>query len=104
MSVPDIATISEPWAQVPGASEHARLRWLQRTGCFDLTVEAAWRQGVHVRVPHAHCAQTRYHEPTGTLLLADGGRIITVLHARTQDIVAIQQRRHAAISKVSADE
>lgn len=104
MSTRDTAAVGEPWAQVPRASDHAQLRWLQRTGRHDLTVETAWRHAVRVHVSYTHCEQTRCHETTGTLLLSDGEQIITVLYAREEDIeTARRQRREDAVLEVRTD-
>lgn len=66
------------------ASDHAKLRWLQRAGVSNLTAGEAWREGYFVGVP-SHAGTARLHPPTKTLLLEHSGQLTTVLDASLMD-------------------
>lgn len=61
-------------------SDHAKLRWVQRAGRFDVSVRTAWREGFHVGLPR-HRGTARLHPPSGTLLLERDDKLVTVLDA-----------------------
>ena len=61
-------------------SDHAQLRWQQRSGNVDKLATVAWREGVNVGVA-SHQGTARLHPPSDTLLLARDGVLVTVFSA-----------------------
>lgn len=73
---------------LPKPSDHAQLRWLQRSKglCSETTVLEAWCEGVPVGLPHYTFHRVRLHSPTGTIIGARNGVIITVLNRGEQEV------------------
>lgn len=63
-----------------GQRPHAEYRWDQRLEESTWTVRAAWRDGHPIDWP-GNERYARYHEETGTILIASYGCIKTVLDA-----------------------
>jgi hypothetical protein len=61
-----------------GCDPHPEWRWRERVNDDEWTVRAAWRDGEPVTWPGDGYA--RYHDDTGTMLIAEWGIIQTVIH------------------------
>ncbi|WP_175480044.1 hypothetical protein [Natrinema salaciae] len=51
-----------------------------------MTVLEAWHEGVPVGLPHYSFGRARLHSPTGTIMGARNGVIITVLNRGEQEV------------------
>lgn len=62
------------------STNHAKLRWLQRSDDLARPVSHAWSEGYDIDTGITS-GYARLHPPTDTVLIADNGHIITVYHA-----------------------
>lgn len=72
------------WANLPRVTDHAELRWLERSGDTSVTVTNAWIEAYHVGGV-SRGGTSRLHPPTGTILVEAQGVIQTVLNADFED-------------------
>jgi hypothetical protein len=61
-------------------TNHAELRWLQRSETVELTPREAWQEGYYVGCEDRG-GTTRLHPPTETILLKRDDTLITVLNS-----------------------
>ncbi|SEO73165.1 hypothetical protein SAMN05216388_1017135 [Halorientalis persicus] len=72
----------------PGHEPHIEWRWDERIGTSEWTVRAAYRDGDVLDWPGA--AYARYHEPTGTIIVAEWGFLQTVIRVDEAELDATQ--------------
>lgn len=65
-------------------SDHAKLRWLQRTDANTDSPREAWQEAYSVGMPNRD-GSACLHPPTGTLLVHQANELITVLRASLMD-------------------
>jgi hypothetical protein len=70
---------------VDQSSQHSELKFTIRGGCPSTRVLEAWNESFPVRVTGDEDAETRYHPPTGLLILAREGTIVTTKRAAHED-------------------
>ena len=73
--------------QPRSVSEHAKIRWLQRSGDVGIAVRQAWVEGYYVGCDHVH-GKTRFHPPSQTVLVERDNEIITVLETANMSYTA----------------
>lgn len=67
-------------------SEHARLRWIMRSGCLEASLRDAWDRATAVAPPEGVSGdEIRWHPETDTLLVAKDDEIATVLRGDLVD-------------------
>jgi len=67
-----------------GLSDHAAYLWTDRSGVGGYGPRVAWFEATVVTEPHGLDAdEVRYHRPSGTVLLARNGVLVTVLDIDT---------------------
>lgn len=71
---------SDSRENVPHPSNHARMRWFQRAGVTEFDIREAWYRSPSVGVPDYVGTKGRLHEPSGTVLIARDGVIVTVVY------------------------
>lgn len=82
-----------------GNDPHPEWRWRERIQSTEWTVRAAWRDGDLIDWPGDSYA--RYHEPTGTILVAEWGVIQTVIHVddaeRDATLSAVREHKEGMV-------
>ena len=68
-------------------SNHAKLRWHQRSKNTTQSPHHAWQESYPVGIPYRK-GSARLHPPTGTLLIHHANELITVLQASLTDYTA----------------
>jgi len=68
------------WITVSG---HAAERWHERTDEPGIGPIVAWNEAERRHVPDLDAEEIRYHRPTETLLLQNGGVLVTVINVST---------------------
>ena len=71
---------SDHIGKLPSCTNHAKLRWLQRSGSCNTRLSEAWRDGFYVG-DVSRGGTARLHSPTKTILVETHGNIVTVLDA-----------------------
>lgn len=64
-------------------SSHAAERWHQRTKTPGVGPIVAWNEAERREISDLDADEIRYHKPTGTLLLKNGGVLVTVIEVAT---------------------
>lgn len=69
-------------------TRHASQRWDARTAPDSVAPETAWREAWPVAIDapaYRHMDEIRFHNPTGTALLASLGSLVTVIDVRARE-------------------
>lgn len=70
----------------PYVTEHADLKYLERSTDRSIDIKTAWRQGVPIGLEDYNYDSTRLHEPTETIILRKGPAMTTVLRSPCVEI------------------